>query len=481
MPDLKKNFFYSALLTVANYVFPLITYPYVSRVLGLTGIGVCNFVDSIVNYFLVFSTMGIAVLGVREIAAAGDDREKRTRTFSDLVALIGLTTLIAAVVLLGAIFVVPKLFPYRKLLLVSVVKLIAHSLTMEWFYGGIENFKYITDRSIIIKCFYVASIFLFVRTAEDYGVYYILLTAMALANMLVNVIHSRRYTGFTLKHVDLKRYALPFFLLGLNYILSSVYSSFNTIFLGFAWGPDEVGKFTTANKVLLMLIALISAFTTVLLPRMSAVLTDGRREEFLRYVDHAVNTLFLVGIPAVFIIQTESSDIIRIISGAGYEGAAVPMMTIAPMVIIGGLEQILIIQTMIPLKMDRRIVINSAIGAGVGLALALFLIRPMGAMGSAIVWIGSELAVCIAASAAVFRKDFITFPTSKVLRLFLLYLPLLGILLFIRYFAGMDQFVLRFAVAGAVTAVYFIIVSVFIQKDPVVLEGIHWLFGRKRA
>ena len=128
MANLKKNFFFSALLTLANYIFPLITYPYVSRVLGVTNIGICNFVDSIINYFLVFSTMGISVLGVREIAAAREDRKERSRVFSNLLFLNAFTTLIATLVLLVSIFVVPSWAPYRKLLLVGVAKLLANSL-----------------------------------------------------------------------------------------------------------------------------------------------------------------------------------------------------------------------------------------------------------------------------------------------------------------------------------------------------------------
>ena len=137
MANLKKNFFFSALLTLANYIFPLITYPYVSRVLGVTNIGICNFVDSIINYFLVFSTMGISVLGVREIAAAREDRKERSRVFSNLLFLNAFTTLIATFVLLVSIFVVPSWAPYRKLLLVGVAKLLANSLFLDWLYRGV--------------------------------------------------------------------------------------------------------------------------------------------------------------------------------------------------------------------------------------------------------------------------------------------------------------------------------------------------------
>ncbi len=215
-----------------------------------------------------------------------------------------------------------------------------------------------------------------------------------------------------------------------------------------------------------------------MLPRMSAVLTDGKREAFMEYVDRAINTLFLVGIPGMFFIQAEAADIVRIISGPGYEGAIVPMITIAPMVLIGGLDQILIIQTMMPLKMDRRIVINSAIGAGVGLLLAILLVRSTGAQGAAVVWICSESAVCLGAAFAVFRKDFISFPAARVLKAFLLYLPLLALLFLVRY-SGIGHFAVRFVVGAGISFVYFIVVSVFILKDPVILEGIRWLSGRK--
>ena len=103
----------------------------------------------------------------------------------------------------------------------------------------------------------------------------------------------------------------------------------------------------------------------------------------------------------------------------------------------------------------------------------------MGAQGSAIVWMGSEAAVCLGAAFAVFRKDFITFPTAKVVKAFLLYLPLLGILLLIRH-SGIGHFFVRFSVAAGVSLVYFIIVSIIILKDPVVLEGLHWLTGLKK-
>ena len=468
MPSLKKNFFYSALLTVANYVFPLITYPYVSRVLGVTGIGICNFVDNIVNWFIVFSTMGIFVIGVREIAAVRSGAQERSEVFSSLLALNGLMTLAAAMVLTLAIFIVPKLAAYRTLLFLGVAKLVAHSLSLEWFFRGVEEFKYITNRSIIIKTLYVVAVFLFVRQADDYGVYYLLLTLAVVANTLVNVRYARRYVSFSLKDVDLKRFAAPFFILGLNYILTSFYSTMNVIYLGFVQGAEQVGYYTSATKILTIVTALISAFTTVMLPRMSAVLTDGKLDEFRTYVHNAFRLLFLVGIPGVFLLLTLSPDIVRVISGAGYEGAVVPMRIVAPMLIISGLDQILIMQFMMPRKEDRRILINSAIGAVVGIVLNLALVRTMGAKGSSIVWLCAEMAVCIAAMIAVFGKDKEVFPGKSVLKMVLLYLPLLLVLYGIGTVSKGNSFI-RLVVAGLVTFLYFAVVSCGILKEPLVM------------
>ena len=477
MPSLKKNFFYSALLTLANYVFPLITYPYVSRVLGVSNIGICNFVDNIVNWFIVFSTMGISVIGVREIAAVRSGEKERSRVFSGLLALNGLTTLAAAAVLAVAIFVVPKLFPYRLLLYLGVAKLIAHSLSLEWFFRGIEDFKYITDRSIVIKVLYIVAVFLFVRKAEDYGTYYLLLTLTVVANTLVNVLYSRRYVSFSLRELDMRRFAGPFFILGLNYVLTSFYSSLNVIYLGFVHGAEQVGFYTTATKILTIVTALISAFTTVMLPRMSAVLTEGRMDEFRTYVGKAFNILFLVGIPAVFLMQTEALDIVRVISGAGYEGAIRPMRIVAPMVLVAGMDQILIMQILMPMKSDRRIFINSSIGAAVGILLNLLLTGWMGASGSAIVWLCAELAVCIAACLAVFGKDGIVFPGKKVLQMFLFYFPLLPILAMTSSL-DIEKSYFRLALSASIAACYFIVVSCFVFKDPVVLETVRQLAAR---
>lgn len=156
--SLKKNFIYSSILTTSQYLFPLLTYPYVSRVLGVTNIGVVNYVDSLVNYFILFSMLGMSVIGIREIATANVGKESLSRAFWGLFALNGVTTLIALIALIVCIYTIPEFYQYKSLLYIGIIKLIGNFCLIDWFYKGVENFKYITNRTILIKILYVTLI-----------------------------------------------------------------------------------------------------------------------------------------------------------------------------------------------------------------------------------------------------------------------------------------------------------------------------------
>lgn len=157
---IKSNFIYSSLLTVSSFLFPMLTYPYVSRVLGVTNIGVCNFVDSIINYFILFSSMGINVVGIREIAKAKGDTLRVSKVFSSLWILeAGMTAIMLFLLLIATVFI-SQLNEYASLMMIGACKLIANLFLIEWFYRGIEEFKYITYRSLIVKVLYVVCIFI---------------------------------------------------------------------------------------------------------------------------------------------------------------------------------------------------------------------------------------------------------------------------------------------------------------------------------
>ena len=198
MASVKKNFAYNLALTLCNYIFPLLIYPYVSRVLGVTNIGICNFVDSIIQYFILFSTLGIGSFGVREIARYKDDRKARDRIFSSLFLFNIITTSLALVVLFVSVNVVDALAPYKKFLLIGTMQLVSTLFLTNWFFQGISDFKYITIRTVIVKCIYVLAVFLFIRNENDTIVFYFLTSFVFVLNAIINWIYGNRFRSLVL-------------------------------------------------------------------------------------------------------------------------------------------------------------------------------------------------------------------------------------------------------------------------------------------
>lgn len=471
MPSVKKNFLYSSVLTTANYIFPLLTYPYVSRVLGVTNIGICNFVDSIINYFVLFSMMGISTVGIREVAINKNNPDKLKSTFSSLLTLNAITTIIGIIALAIATITVPKLQENSELMFFGAFKLLFNLFLIEWFYKGLEDFRYVTMRTIVVKCFYVASVFIFVRKANDYPIYYLLTVLMVVVNAIINVIHSRKFVSFSFHEIELKKYLKPYFTLGIYLLLTSMYVSFNVIYLGFVGGDTQVGYYTTATKLYTILIALFSAFTGVMLPRMSSLVDEGRIEEFQNKLTQSINILMSFSIPAIIFMILLAPQIVLLISGPGYGGAIIPMRIIMPLMFIIGYEQILIVQTLMPLKKDKIIFRNSIIGAIMAITLNIFLVRQLQAVGSAIVWLCCETSLLILTQIAVKKSIKLSFPMSSFLKTILSFLPM-GVFIWLITIYTQNAY-LQLSISAIISILYFLVIELWLLKNEFIIRAIN--------
>lgn len=467
MSNIKKNFLYSTILSSANYVFPFLTYPYVSRVLGVDNIGICNFADSIINYFLLFSMMGIGTLGVREIAKAKEDQEQLDGVYSSLIALNTISTFISLMLLLVATISVPQLMLHKELMFVGAVRITFSYLQVEWLFRGIENFKYIAQRTIVVRTVYVVAVFLFVREKTDYQIYYALFTCMTIANVFINYVHSRKYVHFKLASVDIKQYVKPFFTLGVYMLITSMYVSFNVVFLGFMSGETEVGYYSTATKLYTILLSIYSAFTAVMMPRMTSLLQEGKKEEFKLYIKRSYNFLITYSFPIITFSVIMAPHIIRIISGTGYEGAIMPFRIVLPLMLIIGLEQILVVQVLMPLGADKDILKNSFFGALVGISLNFVLVPFFSSVGSALVWVVSETVVMILSQICVVKRADMHFPWKMLFNNLLCYSPLIVLLYCV--FLGISDYWISVIVGSIILFFYCTIINVFLLKNEEVL------------
>lgn len=395
---LKKNILYSGFLTTSLYVFQFITYPYVARTLGVTNIGICNFVQSIVQYFTLFCMLGISTLGVREIAKCNKNREELNQTFSRLFTLNMGVTLAVLLIYLISIEIVPQLAPYRQLLYVGATQILFGAFAVEWLFRGLEEFRYITIRTMAVRIAYVVSIFLFVRDSSDYNIYFVVYSGMVIANGVINWRYRKRFVTFSIQPLSVvKQYVKPMILLGSQVLLTSVYTTFNIIYLGMACGDIQVGYYTTATKIENIILSLYSSFTLVMMPRISSMLATNDLNSVNTMLQKSISILLAFTLPCIAFSEVFAKEIVYLVAGGGYEGAIIPMQIVLPAMLIVGMEQILIVQILMPNKNDKEVFINSIIGASCSVLFNVLLVSKLQSSGSAIVWLTSEILVMLSA------------------------------------------------------------------------------------
>lgn len=416
LANIRHNLAYSALLTMSTYLVPLILFPYISRVLGIENIGRIDTIDNLMDYCILFSMMGLTSVGIREIAKNKDNPETLGQTFTDLFALNLCSTLLIAAVFGVAVWLSPRLQDYGLLVGIGLCKLIANLFWIEWLYTGLEDFRYITLRSLILRTLFVISVFLLVRTQCDAAVYYALFVGITVGNAVCNWYHKRTYLHWDLRRAHLRRYLIPFFMLGLFAMLSAFYTKLSLPVLSFLTDDHEAGSYATATRVFQVIIALVSALAGVMIPRMSVLMKEGQFDQVRSYTDTSFRLLFWFAAPVICFTEIFAPDIIRIFAGSGFDDAILPMRIVMLQLIVVGAEQIVVRQLLIPYRSDRAIVRAGILGVAVWLALTIALVPLWHSVGTCIVWIAAELTVLVVATIETRRSLDVSFP----FRLFLL-------------------------------------------------------------
>ena len=465
MQSLKKNFIYNAILTMSGYIFPLMVYPYVSRVLGVANIGACNFVDSIVEYFTILSMMGMNTIGIREIAKCKNDQQKLDNVFSQLFSLNTLTTITAIIILIIATNIVPKFAPYKDLLYIGVGKLFFNYMLINWFFQGLENFKYIAARTIFVKILFVISVFLFVKTETDVKLYYFLVALTWAGNGLINFIYAKKYVSFNFTLKINKAIIGSFFILGVYWFMNSMYTTLNVAFLGFATNDIEVGYYTTANKLLTVIMTMFTALTSVMVPRVSVALKSNDNSEAKALIRKAINALMLFAIPLIFFVFPFSQELIYLMSGKGYEGATTPLQIMTPLFFLVGYDQIIVLQTLLPMGKDKDILRNSILAASVGIISNIFLTLNFGKNGSAIVLILAELSVLLSSQFCVTKYLGLKIPFKLIIKHIIGFSPIIIICYVIKYF--INSYVISLIVSASIRCCYIFLAGRFILKNSI--------------
>ena len=382
--SLKLNFIMNAILTMSSLLFPLISFPYVSRILLPEGTGRVDFATSLIAYFLMFAQLGIPTYGVRACAKVRDDKRLLTKTAHELLIINLVMSAVSYVALFLALIFVEQLHEDRMLYLVVSLTIIFNTIGMEWLYKALEHYTYITVRSVIFKFVSLGAMFLLIHKQEDYVIYGGITILASSASYLMNFFHARKYIdmrpvgGYEFKP-HLKAVA-AFFAMA---CASTVYTNLDKVMLGLMATKVDVGYYGAAVRIKSILVSVVTSLGTVLLPRASYYVEHGLMEDFHKISRKAVNFVFVAAVPLMLYFMLFAKQGIFLLSGEEYAGAIVPMQLIMPTLLFIGLSNILGIQILVPLGREKTVLWSIIAGAVVDVILNALTIPAYGAAGAA--------------------------------------------------------------------------------------------------
>lgn len=382
--SLKLNFIMNAILTMSSFVFPLISFPYVSRILLPEGTGKVSFATSLIAYFIMFAQLGIPTYGVRACAKVRDDKRLLSKTAHELLIINLVMMVISYGALALALIFVPRLRAERLLYIVVSLSMFFTTIGMEWLYKALEQYTYIAVRSIVFKLVALVAMFLLVHRQEDYVIYGGISIFASSASFAMNFVHARKYiTMRPMGGYEFKPHLKAVTVFFAMSCASTIYTNLDTVMLGFMDTDTTVGYYNAAVRIKNILVSIVTSLGTVLLPRAAYYVEHKQMDEFRNISRKALNFILVAATPMMLYFILFARDGIFLLSGSEYEGSVLPMQLAMPTLLFIGLSNVLGIQILVPMGKELWVLWSIVAGAVVDLALNILLIPRFGASGAA--------------------------------------------------------------------------------------------------
>lgn len=394
--SLGVNAFLNGLRSVLNLFFPLITFPYVSRVLSVSGIGVYNFSNTYVNYFILIAGLGIATYAVREGARYREDKAKINKFASQVFSLNMIATVIAYFLLFASLVIFKNLHNYVSCILIFSLQILFTTLGTEWIYTIYEDYTYITIRSILFKIISIVLLFLLVRKPEDYLIYAAITVLSAVGSNLLNFVHARNFVHIKITIKTNWRYHLkPILVIFASAIAVTIYVSSDTTILGLLKNDYAVGIYSTSVKIYQMAQGLLSALLMVTIPRLAFLWGQRRVGEYNQVLSKVVDSLGVLVLPAAVGLIMLSREVILIIASEKYLPSVNSLRIISWAIIFSIFSWIFSDCVLIPVKREGLVLRNTIITAIENIILNFILIPFMSYDGTSLSTVIAEFTVMI--------------------------------------------------------------------------------------
>lgn len=402
--SIARNYIYNMVYQVLILVLPLITTPYLSRVLGAEGIGIYSYTYAIVTYFILFGSLGVALYGQREIAYAQDNVEARGKTFFEIL-IFRFVTIFISIILYFFLFMNGEKYQlyYRILLL----ELVAAAFDISWFFQGIEEFKRTVTRNVLVRICSVTLVFMFVKTREDLARFTLIYSLADLIGNLSLWLYLPKYMkGVTIKNIDVVQHIPQIVLLFIPQIANQIYKILDTTMIGkIVDDKTETGFYEQGQKVIRLLLTIVTSLGVVMIPRMANTFASGDKKKINEYLKMSFKFVFFLSFPLMFGISVIANNFVPVFFGAGYDKVVVLIRIICPIILLMGVGNVVGTQYLLPTKRQKEYTISVTIGLIVNFILNYILITNFKSIGASIATVLSELVV-IAVQLRYIKDDF---------------------------------------------------------------------------
>ena len=469
MVSLKGNIILSYLNTITGIVFPLITFPYATRVLFSEGIGTIDFLNSIINYIVLLTGLGIPFYGVREIAKCRNDIQQCQQKTLELAILnLSLCALGYVVVYILGTFI-SRIHTNLSLFYILSLSILFTAIGVQWFYQGIEDFKFITIRGIIVRVACATCLFFFVKEKDDLILYAFIVVGATVGNNIINFVHLRKYISLSeirWKQLNIKSHIVPTMRVFMMSTFISVYIYLNSIFLGFIDNAATVGHYTAGIRVTHIICMVITSLGTVMLSRSAHLIETNDYERFNVLITKSYRFIMAISLPLTVGLIILATPITLLLCGSDFIPSIAVVRITAPTITIVSLADVIGMQILFPMNREKIVIQGTIVAAILSMSTNFLLIPYFSASGAAIATLLSE--VSVVATEIILGRKFVPFKFLDYnIKKYLLGSGLMGIALTPTFL--IENYWLKLVYGILVgTLVYFIFL--YTQKEEITLE-----------
>lgn len=400
--SIKKNFIYNSILTTVNMIFPLITAPYLSAVLGAENIGKVNYATSIINWFILFAAFGIPRYGIREIARNRDNKKDLSNTFWNLIYIQFLLTLLAIIIYLILIFKVDKFKNEMNLYLIMILMLILSIFSIDWFYQGIEEYGYITIRNIFFKIISIILIFTMIKDRKNYSIYALINVFGLSFNNILNYLHTKKYIIKKIYEFKVIYYLKELRVYFMTTLIISIYISLDQILIG-NHSQKDLAYFVRSKTIQSVGMNVTNSIVTVFIPRM-AYLVQKNYKEYKKVIQESINYIYILALPCIVGIFFLANEIMQILGGEEFLPAALSLQIISILILINSVGSWQVNQILIPHRLEKLAFKIQCIGAIISFVLNILLINKYSYIGASWTWVITETFLAIIGAMFIRKK-----------------------------------------------------------------------------